>query len=64
MEQVARELVRTLVFGDTERPLTIERKRAATGPRAVRVPVGADDQRVFVPCAYAGPGLLPHPGDR
>ncbi|MBT2451331.1 hypothetical protein J7F03_30530 [Streptomyces sp. ISL-43] len=60
MEAVEWEQVGAFVVSDVERPLTRKRRRrrtrAVTGPRAVRVPVGADEQRAFAPCAYVGPG--------
>ncbi|MGW6703698.1 hypothetical protein ACWGDE_02215 [Streptomyces sp. NPDC054956] len=55
MEAVGWEQAGTFVISDVERPLTRKRKRAVTGPRAVRVPVGTDEQRAFAPCAYVGP---------
>ncbi|MFD9356753.1 hypothetical protein [Streptomyces sp. NPDC060031] len=46
--------VRDFVVGNTERPVTAKRKKAAFGPLAVRVPKNGKDYRVFAPCAYVG----------
>ncbi|MFD9332851.1 hypothetical protein ACFWBF_00285 [Streptomyces sp. NPDC060028] len=48
------ERVRDFVVGNTERPVTAKRKKAAFGPLAVRVPKNGKDYRVFAPCAYVG----------
>ncbi|WJV48397.1 hypothetical protein [Streptomyces flavofungini] len=44
--------VRTFTIGTVERPVTKERPLPARGPRAIRVPGGAGESKVFAPCAY------------
>ena len=47
--------VREFTLGNVERPATRTRNRIEWGPNAIRVPEGARDERVLVPCAYVGP---------
>jgi hypothetical protein len=49
------ENVSEFTLGTIERPATRRRNRIEWGPKAVRVPQGSKDDRVFTPCAYAGP---------
>ena len=46
--------VQTFVVSAVERPLTVRRKRAVSGKRAVRVARGSKDLRVWAPCAFVG----------
>lgn len=56
VEPVDWKQVHTFVVGTVERPLTVKRKTAVSGPRAIRVPQGSQEQRVFAPCAFVGTG--------
>lgn len=56
--QVAREGVREFTLGTVERPATRKRNRIGWGAKAIRVPQGSKDDRVFAPCAYVGTGNL------
>ncbi|MFJ3778444.1 hypothetical protein ACIPX0_42870 [Streptomyces sp. NPDC090075] len=40
---------------DEERPVTLQRKRAVLGVRAVRVPHGGGERKVNAPCAFLPP---------
>ncbi|RSS64857.1 hypothetical protein EF912_01035 [Streptomyces sp. WAC07061] len=51
---VAWERVRDFVIGNTERPVTVNRRKATFGPPAVRVPKNGKDYRILAPCAYVG----------
>ncbi|MEV4924404.1 hypothetical protein [Streptomyces roseoverticillatus] len=53
--------VHKFTIGSVERPVTSKRKRAVHGPRAVRVPRGGNDHRVYAPCAYLAPASRPAP---
>ncbi|MEU3959951.1 hypothetical protein AB0F42_09030 [Streptomyces buecherae] len=46
-------------IGGVERPITPHRKRAVRGPRAIRVPSGGKNYRVYAPCAYCAPPSAP-----
>ncbi|MBB5934691.1 hypothetical protein [Streptomyces zagrosensis] len=46
-----------------ERPVTPKRKRSVRGPRAIRVPKGGKDYRVYAPCAFCRPASRPAPPD-
>lgn len=58
--------VQTFVVSSVERPVTVKRKRAVRGRRAVRVARGAKSLRVMAPCAFVAsapvPGLPARPG--
>lgn len=49
------ENVREFTLGNVERPASRSRNRIEWGPNAIRVPEGAKDELVLVPCAYVGP---------
>lgn len=52
--QVAWQGVREFTLGAVERPATRKRNRIGWGAKAIRVPQGSKDDRVFAPCAYVG----------
>lgn len=54
VEQVDWAGVQTFVVSAVERPVTVRRKRAVSGKRAVRVARGSKDLRVWAPCAFVG----------
>ncbi|MVO84809.1 hypothetical protein GPA10_08515 [Streptomyces sp. p1417] len=53
--------VREFTVGTVERPVTKKRARPVRGPRAIRVPSGAGQSKVFAPCAYTGRVAPPAP---
>lgn len=53
--------VREFTIGTVERPETKKRRLAVRGPRAIRVPKGAGESKVFAPCAYIARARPPAP---
>lgn len=53
--------VREFTVGTVERPATKQRARPVRGPRAIRVPKGAGNSKVFAPCAYVAAVAPPAP---
>ena len=53
--------VREFTVGTVERPATKQRARPVRGPRAIRVPKGAGNSKVFAPCAYVAAVAPPVP---
>jgi hypothetical protein len=62
VEQVGWADVQTFVVSAVERPVTVKRKRAVSGKRAVRVARGSKDLRVLAPCAFVGSAATPESG--
>jgi len=48
--------VREFTLSDVARPATRKRNRIEWGPKAIRVPQGPKNDRVFTPCAYVADG--------
>ncbi|MER0241071.1 hypothetical protein AAHZ94_03345 [Streptomyces sp. HSW2009] len=48
-------------IGGVERPVAPHRKRSVRGPRAIRVPSGGKNYRVYAPCAYCAPAAASTP---
>lgn len=53
--------VREFTLGTVERPITKKRTLPVRGPRAIRVPEGGGESKVFAPCAYVARVAPPAP---
>ncbi|MFF4220642.1 hypothetical protein ACFYZM_30830 [Streptomyces nondiastaticus] len=53
--------VHKFTISSMEKPTTPKRNRAVRGQRAVRVPRGGGNYRVYAPCAYLAPASRPAP---
>ena len=58
MAEIDWRQVREFTLGTVVRPATRKRNRIEWGPKAIRVPQGSKDDRVFTPCAYVADGRL------
>ncbi|GAB3935832.1 hypothetical protein GCM10029976_046770 [Kribbella albertanoniae] len=56
MAEIEWNQVREFTLGVVARPATRKRNRIEWGPKAIRVPQGSKDDRVFTPCAYVASG--------
>ncbi|MET7279506.1 hypothetical protein ABZS29_14820 [Kribbella sp. NPDC005582] len=56
MAEIEWNQVRAFTLSDVARPATRKRNRIEWGPKAIRVPQGPKNDRVFTPCAYVAPG--------
>ncbi len=56
MAEIEWNQVREFTLSVVARPATRKRKHDEWGPKAIRVPQGPKDDRVFTPCAYVAPG--------